>query len=150
MPPSLVGRIRALWLNNIHAMEGSVEHNRVLELMRSADIFLLPSHGEGFPNSLVEAMAAGMASIVTAVGAVPEMAADGGVLVVRRWRRRALRSAIERLATDPGLRRRLGKDAQRAVHGRHTWSSALPPLADACRNILFIDGQVKNWCLFRG
>ena len=60
-------------------VEGPAEHGRVLELMCKADVFLLPSHGEGFPNSLVEAMAAGMASVVTPVGAVPEMVAG--------WRR---------------------------------------------------------------
>jgi glycosyltransferase involved in cell wall biosynthesis len=131
-------------------MEGPVEHNRVLKFMCSADIFLLPSHVEGFPNLLVEAMGVGMASIVTAVGAVPEMVADSGARVVPVGDAGALRSAIERLATDPELRIRLGKDAQRAVHGRYTSSSALPPLADAYRTFSSIDGQVRNWRFFRG
>ena len=92
-------------------------------------MFLLPSHGEGFPNSLVEAMAAGMASVVTPVGAVPEMVADGGALVIPVGDAGALASAIERLAADPEVRRRLGKEAQRAVSARYT-----PPLR--CRRWL--------------
>jgi glycosyltransferase involved in cell wall biosynthesis len=136
MTPSLVGRVDALHLNNIHAMEGPAEHDRVLELMRRADVFLIPSHGEGFPNSLIEAMAAGMASVVTPVGAVPEMVADGGALVVPVGDAVALRSAIEQLAADPELRRRLGEEAQRAVRARYTPSSALPPLAGAYRQML--------------
>jgi glycosyltransferase involved in cell wall biosynthesis len=136
MTPSLVDRVDALHLNNIHAVEGPVEHGRVLDLMRKTDIFLLPSHGEGFPNSLVEAMAAGMASVVTPVGAVPEMVADGGALVIPVGDAGALRSAIERLAADHELRRRLGKEAQRAVCARYTPSSALCPLAEAYRYIL--------------
>ena len=117
-------------------MEGPVEHERVLKLMRKADVFLLPSQGEGFPNSLVEAMAAGMASVVTPVGAVPEMVADGGALVIPVGDVGALRSSIERLAADPELRRRLGEEAQRTVCARYTPSSALPPLAEAYRHLL--------------
>ena len=136
MTPSLVDRVEALHLNNTHAVEGPAEHGRVLELMRRADVFLLPSHGEGFPNSLVEAMAAGMASVVTAVGAVPEMVADGGALVIPVGDAGALRAAIERLAASPELRRRLGEEAQRTVRARYVPPSALPPLADAYRRIL--------------
>jgi glycosyltransferase involved in cell wall biosynthesis len=136
MTPSLMDRVGALGLENIHAMEGPAEHGRVLELMRSTNVFLLPSHGEGFPNSLVEAMAAGMACVVTPVGAVPEMVADGGALIVPVGDAGALRSAIERLAADRQLRRRLGEEAQRAVRVRYTPSSALPPLADAYRQML--------------
>jgi glycosyltransferase involved in cell wall biosynthesis len=136
MTPSLVDRVNALHLNNIQAVEGPAEHGRVLDLMRKTDIFLLPSHGEGFPNSLVEAMAAGMASVVTPVGAVPEMVADGGALVIPVGDAGALRSAIERLAADHELRRRLGKEAQRTVCARYSPSSALPPLAEAYRYML--------------
>jgi glycosyltransferase involved in cell wall biosynthesis len=136
MTPSLVDRVVALHLNNIHALEGPTEHGRVLELMRIADVFLLPSHGEGFPNSLVEAMAAGMASVVTPVGAVPEMVADGGALVVPVGDAGALRIAIERLAADPELRHRLGEEAQQVVRVRYTPTSALPPLADVYKCML--------------
>jgi glycosyltransferase involved in cell wall biosynthesis len=136
MTPSLVDRVVALHLNNIHAVEGPTEHGRVLELMRRADVFLLPSHGEGFPNSLVEAMATGMASVVTPVGAVPEMVADGGALVIPVGDAGALRIAIERLAADPELRHRLGEEAQRVVRVRYMPASALPPLVDAYRCML--------------
>jgi len=136
MTPSFLDRIKALHLNNIHAAEGPAEHGRVLELMSRADVFLLPSHAEGFPNSLVEAMAAGMASVVTPVGAVPELVADGGALVIPVGDVGALRSAIERLTADPDLRRRLGEEARRCVCARYMPSSALPPLVGAYRTLL--------------
>ena len=44
---------------------------------RAADVFVLPSHGEGMPISLLEAMAAGLPSIVSDVGAVREVLQDG-------------------------------------------------------------------------
>jgi len=42
-----------------------------------ADIFILPSHHEGMPISLIEAMAAGLPIIATNVGGIPDMVLDG-------------------------------------------------------------------------
>jgi glycosyltransferase involved in cell wall biosynthesis len=136
MTPSLVERVNALGLGNIRAIEGPASHSRVLELMRQTDVFLLPSHGEGFPNALIEAMAAGMASIVTPVGAVPEIVADGGALTVPIGDAMTLADAIDRLARDPELRRRLGREARSILLTRYTEAAALPPLADAYRSLL--------------
>jgi glycosyltransferase involved in cell wall biosynthesis len=61
------------------------------------------------------------------------MVADGGALVIPVGDAGALRSAIERLAADHELRRRLGKEAQRTVCARYSPSSALTPLAEAYR-----------------
>lgn len=56
---------------------GWVAGNEKNELIKSADIFLLPSHKEAFPISLLEAMYAEVPIIATPVGAVSEMIEDG-------------------------------------------------------------------------
>ena len=47
------------------------------EFYPRSDIFMLPSFGEGFPNSMLEAMAAGLPTITTPVGAIPEVLRPG-------------------------------------------------------------------------
>lgn len=136
MTPSLIERVKALGLTNIRTIEGPVKHSRVLEAMRQNDVFLLPSHGEGFPNSLLEAMAAGMPAIVTPVAAVPEIVADGSALTIPIGDSTALADAIDKLARDPDLRKKLGCEALKSLRARYTEASALPPLAQAYRNLL--------------
>jgi glycosyltransferase involved in cell wall biosynthesis len=49
----------------------------VNSVLDTCDAFILPSRWEGMPNALMEAMASKLPSVVTPVGAVPEMIADG-------------------------------------------------------------------------
>ena len=49
----------------------------VPNLLRALDVFVLPSVAEGICNSLLEAMASGLAVIATAVGGNPEVVVDG-------------------------------------------------------------------------
>jgi glycosyltransferase involved in cell wall biosynthesis len=78
-----------------------------------ANMLVLPSHSEGSPNVLLEAMAAGLPIVATAVGGVPEMVANEkeGLLVESR-NAPALAQAIERLSGEESLRVQLGKEAR--------------------------------------
>ncbi len=136
LAPKLIERIGKLELSNVAVMSGPIDHVRLLDLMHTIDIFLLPSHGEGFPNSLVEAMAAGMASIATPVAGVPEIIADGGAISVPVGDSAALAEAIERLVRDPVLRRQLGEEAQRTVAARYTADVVLPKLAETYHRLV--------------
>ncbi len=133
-PPALTARVTALGLPGVTA-QGPAAHAAVLEMMQRCAIFLLPSHGEGFPNSLVEAMAAGMACIATSVGAVPEMAEGDGVLTIPVGDAAALADAVTRLAGSVAVRAALGERARSTVAARYTAASALPGLAAAYRRL---------------
>lgn len=60
---------------------GFVEHDALPELYREADIFVLPSHYEGMSNSLLEAMAGGLAVVVTDTGGTRELFHENGRIV---------------------------------------------------------------------
>jgi glycosyltransferase involved in cell wall biosynthesis len=81
-----------------------------------ADIFVLPSHTEGSPLVLFEAMSAGCAVVATHVGGIPEVATDGqSALLVPPHDSAALEVAIRRVLLDDALRLRLGKAARTAM-----------------------------------
>lgn len=52
---------------------GELSHEETLKQVNRSKIFVLPSYTEGFPNSVVEAMALGTVIVATRVGAIPEM-----------------------------------------------------------------------------
>lgn len=136
VPETLRQRIERFSLKQVVDLYGPLAHDVLVDALGSADAFLLPSHQEGFPNSLLEAMAAGLPSIVTPVGAVPEVIQNGGALVVPVGDSGALADAMERLTRDPVLRRSVGEKARSIVLERYTADVALPPLEQAYNNLL--------------
>ena len=79
------------------------------ELLAHSDVFVLSSRSEGFPVSVLEAMAAGLPVVATDVGGVAEAVEDGETgLLVPATDAEALARALERLLADGELRRRLG------------------------------------------
>jgi glycosyltransferase involved in cell wall biosynthesis len=83
------------------------------------DMFALPSQSEGMPLSLLEAMAAGLPVVASAVGGVPEALEDGRTgLLVSPADPVALAAALHRLAANPALAGELGLAAQAEVRRR--------------------------------
>jgi L-malate glycosyltransferase len=84
--------------------------NDVADLLAASDFFVLPSRAEGLPISLLEAMSHRLPVVCTRVGGNPELVSEGihGALVPVD-NPAALAAAMERLATDPALRRRQGE-----------------------------------------
>ena len=117
--------------------QGYLPHADLLRLMRECDVFLMPSFGEGFPNSLLEAMAAGLTPVVTPVGAVPEIVTDGqDGLVIPAGDAEALAGAIRRLADDPALRLQLARSAQERVRETFVAEVVLERLATGYEELL--------------
>jgi glycosyltransferase involved in cell wall biosynthesis len=89
-----------------------------------AKILASPSHSEGSPNVVLEAMAAGLPIAATAVGGVPEILIDRETgLLVPRESPEALAGVIGELLTSPKLCGRLGEAARRQAETAYTLDS---------------------------
>jgi glycosyltransferase involved in cell wall biosynthesis len=88
-------------------------------VLASADVFVLSSRSEGFPVSILEAMAAGLPVVATDVGGIAESVIDGETgLLVPPGDPGALAAALDRLLADSALRQRLGAAGRERVR-RH-------------------------------
>ena len=87
--------------------------------LEAADVFVLPSYREGFPNCLLQAGAMELPSIATDICGRNEIVKDGvnGLLVPARDEE-ALRQAMTALRDDPERRRRMGVQAAEQVKSR--------------------------------
>jgi glycosyltransferase involved in cell wall biosynthesis len=92
------------------------ERSDVAEIWANSHMAVLPSHREGLPKSLLEAAACGRPMVATDVSGCREIVRDGvtGLLVPARDAER-LAEALERLARDRDLRRRMGAAARDLV-----------------------------------
>jgi glycosyltransferase involved in cell wall biosynthesis len=108
-----------------------------------ADFAVLPSHSEGSPNALLEAMAAGLPTVCTRVGGVPEIAQDGvSALLVEKGTPAALAQALAHLITDEELRRVF---AMNALHLSDDYSAR-----NYCESIVSLYQQVISSSETRG
>jgi len=92
------------------------EEERLYELLRSADIFVLSSVTEGFPRALYEAMAIRLPIVTTDVGGIPHLMTDKvNARVVRSGDVDGLALAIDEVINDGGLRQRMIREAAKTM-----------------------------------
>ena len=85
----------------------------VADILRESDVFVLSSRVEGNPLSVLEAMAAGLPVVSTAVGGVPELVRDRETgLLVPSEDAGALAQAMQALVDDPARRQAMGAAAR--------------------------------------
>jgi glycosyltransferase involved in cell wall biosynthesis len=129
---------RAAELGIEHSVEflGWIDGERKLELLRDADVFVLPSYNEGLPMSVLEAMSFGKAVITTRVGGIPELVSDGDDgLLINAGNLAQLTTALLRLAQDVPFRNAIGAAARRRIEGQFSDKVILPRLEDLYRQV---------------
>jgi glycosyltransferase involved in cell wall biosynthesis len=109
---------------------GRLPRNEVLDLLRRSTVFCLPSHWEGSPLSVLEAMAVGTPVVASAVGDVPEMLDHGAAgIVVPARDPGALAGALESVLRDPEKASRLSAAARSRVAEHYSWRTTAGQVA---------------------
>lgn len=122
MRPALARMIAEAGLDDYFALPGF--RGDLDRIMPAADLFVLPSFTEGLPNVVLEASAASVPVVATAVGGTPEVVDDGqsGLLVPPGDPER-LAAAIDALLSDGERRRRMGAAGRRFVAEHFTFEA---------------------------
>ncbi|MFZ7096207.1 glycosyltransferase family 4 protein [Luteimonas dalianensis] len=97
-------------------LAGARVHDELPEWMRAANLLCLPSHSEGVPNVVLEAMACGLPVVASNVGGIPEVLPAHAGLMVPPRDRQALVDAL-----DQALRRDWQPDAITAHASCYSW-----------------------------
>jgi glycosyltransferase involved in cell wall biosynthesis len=115
----LAARAHEAGLNGSVVFAGHRE--QVASILKRSDLFVLSSREEGMPNALLEAMSAGLPSVVTDVGGNAEVVDEGRTgFLVPPDRPDLMAGRIAALLSDEGLRRRQGEAARRKYESSFT------------------------------
>ncbi|MCJ2080865.1 glycosyltransferase family 4 protein [Methylobacterium sp. J-090] len=103
---------------------GYADYDTVPELYRRADVFVSPTYAEGFSNTILEAMAAGLAVVSTHSVGVSDCLRDGeNGLMVQPGDVPALADALTRVIEDDALRARLARDGLEECRRVYSWGA---------------------------
>lgn len=131
---ALEAHVARLGLQDEVRFLGPLSEAGVIDLLHSADVLALTSFGAGeaAPVTVMEAMAAGLPTVVSAIGGTPDMIEDGvdGLLVPQRDEE-AIAAALRRLAADPALRARIGQAARKTALARFDYRAQARALLEA-------------------
>ena len=113
------------------------DEQRRIEILRSADVFILPSLLEGLSLSLLEAMACGLACVATDAGADGEVLEDGAGVILNTHRVMSqLRTLLPQFRDHPEWTTLLGQKARARVLERYTLSDNITQLEKLYAEVL--------------
>jgi glycosyltransferase involved in cell wall biosynthesis len=124
-------------LVNSITFTGWVNQKKKISLLKSNQIFVLPSWNEGFPNALVEAMCAGMACIVTDVGMIPDYVVNNrDALLIKPNNVDLLENALVKLIMHRYFRSEIAKNGALLARSTFTLDNASNLLSKAINSLI--------------
>jgi len=116
-------RVNESGLKNNFNFVGFVSREKLIQLYQQATIYVLPSHYEGLPTVLLEAMACGCPVVATSVSGNLDVLTQGhdGILVPPKSPDK-IAEAVLKLLDDEKMRNTLGINARNTIENRFTWS----------------------------
>ena len=129
---TLKSRSQELQLEDMVKFHGWVAGEKKMSVLSSSSIAVLPSYSEGMPNSLLEAMTAGLAVIATPVGGIPSLIqSENQGILVDVGDTLALADAMKHLLDNEALVEKMSETNRQFVMDRHEISAVWPRVANA-------------------
>jgi glycosyltransferase involved in cell wall biosynthesis len=113
-----------------------LEGDDKLAVLGDADVFVLPSYGENFGFSVVEAMVCGVPVIISDKVAIWREVETGGAGKVAPCNGNSFAEAMLSLLNSPDVAERMSENGKTLVRKRFQWSSVALDLENAYRSIL--------------
>ena len=124
-------------LEDLVTMSGYVDYDDVPAIYRAADLFVSPTYAEGFSNTILEAMASGLACVsCRAVGVVDCLRDGENGLLTEPGDVPALAGALRRVLTDGALRTRLADAALEECRRVYSWQAVGRQIMDVYAGLL--------------
>lgn len=118
----LKSQVSDLNIVNRVQFSGFIPHAEMPKYLRVSDIFIRPSLSEGFGNSFIEAMAAGIPVIATPVGGIVDFLVDGETgLFCEVKNPKSIAQKVEKLIKDKESREYIVKNARKMVEEKYGW-----------------------------
>jgi glycosyltransferase involved in cell wall biosynthesis len=108
-------KIKSFQLSDLIRLNKPAYDKDKVAYFRNADIFIYPSHHEGIPMAVLEAMASGLPVIATRVGGLPDLIKENGILVDAEQPEQ-LADALCHLAENPNLRKEMQAKSYQIVN----------------------------------
>jgi glycosyltransferase involved in cell wall biosynthesis len=129
--------IRSRGLESTVLLVGDLHGSDLQSFYTSLDLYVLPSEDEGMPVSVLEAMAAELPVVSTAVGAVPDMVVDGATgYLLAPGDGAGLAAAIRHLALHPEEATRMGHAGRQRFLQHFSEQAGWPGLERAYRALI--------------
>jgi glycosyltransferase involved in cell wall biosynthesis len=126
--------VRQLSLEKTVTFPGAFSGGQKIVLLKSADLFVLTSHSEGFSVALLEALACGLPVLATTPCNFPELATLGGGFECAPDLDAIARCLDQALAVSVEERRQRGNAGRRLVKDNYTWSAISQTIVEACEH----------------
>ena len=111
-------------------LNGPVPRAEAPALLRAHSVYCLPSFGEPYATTVLEAMACGRPVVVTDTGGLPHMLPEAGGLRVKQGDAAALAVALVKILLSPDLQRSMGAANRAHVEQHHSWTRVVNELED--------------------
>ena len=115
---------------------GFVHGQDKLDLLRDADVFVLPSYDENFGLAVIEAMAVGAPVVISNNVGIHHEVTEYGAGLVTSCESGEIAHALSTLLDNESLRRKMGKKGRRLVGDKFTWEKVAPRLIEHYETIL--------------